>query len=127
MTQDCLNSPSTADVSTHLPKGIHVTGADDKSDPAIEGMSWGYLFFGGVYTYVVRKMRKTQYKLQKLYLAATYCDEEKQEWHMLMPNELREALSSNYKFYLDLAEKGQKGPTAKQLRMMAAMKRIMGE
>ena len=44
MTQDCLNSPSTADVSKHLPKGIHVTGADDKSDPAIEGMPWGYLF-----------------------------------------------------------------------------------
>lgn len=79
---------------------------------------------GDVNTYVVRK---TQYKLQKLYLVATYCDEEKQEWHMLMPDELREALSSNYKFYLDLAEKGQKGPTAKQLRMMAAMKRIMGE
>ena len=71
-------------------------------------------------------MRKTQYKLQKLYLVATYCDEENHEWHMLMPDELREALSSNYKFYLDLAEKGQKGPTAKQLRMMAAMKRIMG-
>lgn len=82
---------------------------------------------GGVNTYVVRKMRKTQYKLQKLYLVATYCDEENQEWHMLMPDELREALSSNYKFYLDLAEKGQKGPTAKRLRMMAAMKRIMGE
>ena len=112
MTQDCLNSPSTADVSTRLPKGIHVTGADDKSDPAIEGMSWSYLFFGGASTYVVRKMRKTQYKLQKLYLVATYCDEEKQEWHILMPDELREALSSNYKFYLDLAEKGQKGPTA---------------
>ena len=79
---------------------------------------------GGANTYVVRK---TQYKLQKLYLVATYCDEEKQEWHMLMPDELREALSSNYKFYLDLAEKGQKGPTAKQLRMMTAMKRIMGE
>ena len=79
MTQDCLNSPSTADVSKHLPKGIHVTGADDKSDPAIEGMSWRYLFIGGVYTYVVRKMRKTQYKLQKLYLVATYCDEEKQK------------------------------------------------
>ena len=45
MTQDCLNSPSTADVSKHLPKGIHVTGADDKSDPAIEGMSWSHLFF----------------------------------------------------------------------------------
>ena len=46
---------------------------------------------------------------------------------MLMPDELRETLSSNYKFYHDLAEKGQKGSTAKQLRMMAAMKRIMGE
>ena len=44
MTQDCLNSPSTADVSYRLPKGIHVTGADDKSDPAIEGMPWTYLF-----------------------------------------------------------------------------------
>ena len=43
MTQDCLNSPSTADVSYRLPKGIHVTGADDKSDPAIEGMSWSHL------------------------------------------------------------------------------------
>ena len=82
---------------------------------------------GDVNTYVVRKMRKTQYKLKKLYLVATYCYEEKQVWHMLMPDEQREALSSNYKFYLDLAEKGQKGPTAKQLRMMAAMKRIMGE
>ena len=44
MTQDCLNSPSTADVSKRLPKGIHVTGADDKSDPGVEGMPWGYLF-----------------------------------------------------------------------------------
>ena len=44
MTQDCLNSPSTADVSNRLPKGIHVTGADDKSDPAIEGMSWSLHF-----------------------------------------------------------------------------------
>lgn len=44
MTQDCLNSPSTTDVSKRLPKGIHVTGADDKSDPGIEGTPWGYLF-----------------------------------------------------------------------------------
>lgn len=34
-------------------------------------------------TYVVRKMRKTQYKLQKLYLVVTYEDKETQEWHML--------------------------------------------
>lgn len=82
---------------------------------------------GDANTYVVRKMRKTQYKLQKLYLVATYEDKETQEWHMLMPDELREVLSKDNKSYLDLAEKGQKGPTAKQLRMMAAMKRIMGE
>ena len=82
---------------------------------------------GDANTYVVCKMRKTQYKLQKLYLVATYEDKESQEWYMLMPDELREVLSKDYKFYLDLAEKGQKGPTAKQLRMMAAMKRIMGE
>lgn len=78
-------------------------------------------------TYVVRKMRKTQYKLQKLFLVATYKDKEPQEWHMFMLDELREVLSKDYKFYLDLPEKGQKEPTAKQLRMMAAMKRIMGE
>ena len=72
-------------------------------------------------------MCKTQYKLQKLFLVATYKDKETQEWHMFMLDELREVLSKDYKFYLDLPEKGQKGPTAKQLRMMAAMKRIMGE
>lgn len=82
---------------------------------------------GDANTYVVRKMRKTQYKLQKLYLVATYEDKETREWHMLMPDELREVLSKDYKFYLDLAEKGLKGPTPKQLRMMAAMKRIMGK
>ena len=48
MTQDCLNSPSTADVSKRLPKGIHVTGADDKSDPAIEGMPWSHLFISSL-------------------------------------------------------------------------------
>lgn len=44
MTQDCLDSPSTADVSNRLPKGINVTGTDDKFDPGIEGVPWGYLF-----------------------------------------------------------------------------------
>ena len=39
MTQDCLNSPSTADVSKRLPKGIHVIGAEKLSDPSVEGMS----------------------------------------------------------------------------------------
>ena len=39
MTQDCLDSPSTADVSKRLPKGIHVIGAEKLSDPSVEGMS----------------------------------------------------------------------------------------
>ena len=42
---------------------------------------------GDASTCVVRKMRKTQYKLQKLFLVATYEDKENQEWHMLMPSE----------------------------------------
>ena len=44
MTQDCLNSPSTADVSLLTKGHQHYTGADKKSDPGIEGMPWGYLF-----------------------------------------------------------------------------------
>lgn len=71
------------------------------------------------------KKDETARRVQKLYLVATYCDEEKQEWNMLMPDEFRETLANDYKFYLDLAEKGQKGPTAKKFRMMTAMKRIM--
>ena len=59
MTQDCLNSLSTADVSYRLPKGIHVTGADDKSDPAIEGMPWSHLLiFGDIqFTYGIRYVK----------------------------------------------------------------------
>ena len=58
MTQDCLNSPSTADVSYRLPKGIHVTGADDKSDPAIEGIPWSHLLiFGDIQIYLWNKIR----------------------------------------------------------------------
>ena len=56
MTQDCLNSPSTADVNTRLPKGIHVTGADDKSDPAIEGMPWSHLFISSPTVVIPVKM-----------------------------------------------------------------------
>ena len=81
---------------------------------------------GGVNTYVVRKMRKTQYKLQKLFLVATYEDKENQEWHMLMPSELTKALSTSLNFYLDMANKGIKAPSAKQLRMMSALGQFLG-
>ena len=60
-------------------------------------------------------------------MVVTYCDEEKGEWHMLMPTELRKALSDDYKVYLDLALQGKKGPSAKDLRMMAFMKNLYGE
>lgn len=71
-------------------------------------------------------MRKTQYKLQKLFLVATYEDKETQEWHMLMPAELTNALSTSLNFYLDMANKGVKAPSAKQLRMMSALGQFFG-
>ena len=49
------------------------------------------------------------------------------EWHMLMPDEVRESLKEDYKYYLDLAESGQKLPTKKQLRMMEVLRALRGE
>ena len=76
---------------------------------------------GAANTYVVSKMRKTQYKLQKLFLVATYEDKENQEWHMLLPAKLPQALSTSLNFYLDMANKGIKAPSAQPLRMMSAL------
>lgn len=39
MTQDCLNSLSTADASKRLPKGINIIGAEKLSAPKVEGVS----------------------------------------------------------------------------------------
>ena len=78
-------------------------------------------------TYVVRKERKTPYILQKYYLVLTYCDTAKDEWHMLMPKALRQSLAESLAFFLDCAKKGVKAPSAKELRMMAAMRDFFGE
>ena len=80
---------------------------------------------GGPNTYVIRKSRKTLYKLQKYCLVLTYEDTRAQQWHMIMPDSVRESLSQSLPFYLDLAERGVKPPTAKQLRMIAALNRLM--
>ena len=72
-------------------------------------------------------MRKTPYILQKYYLVVTYCNQEKQEWHMLMPMNLRQSLAPSLDFYLDMAEQGIKAPSAKQLRMMSALKDLLGK
>ena len=77
--------------------------------------------------YIVVKQRKTLYKLQKFGLVLTYEDNEKGEWHLLMPDCVRESLATSSPAYLQMAEKGVKAPSPKELRMMAALKRFMGE
>jgi hypothetical protein len=52
---------------------------------------------------------------------------ENEQWHMLMPDSVRESLAPYYKDYLDLAEAGQKLPSKKQLRLMAALQAFRGK
>jgi hypothetical protein len=52
---------------------------------------------------------------------------ENEEWHMLMPDSVRESLAPYYQRYLELAEAGQKFPSKKQLRLMAALNAFMGK
>ena len=80
----------------------------------------------GANQYIVVKQRKTLYKLQKFALVLTYEDNEKGEWHLLMPDCVRESLATSYPAYLQMAEKGVKAPSPKELRMMAALQRLMG-
>ena len=46
---------------------------------------------------------------------------------MLMPKELRESLSESLPFFLDFALKGIKSPSAKELRMMDMLNRLLEE
>ena len=78
------------------------------------------LIKAGANKYVVVKMRKTPYKLQKFGLILTYEAFEKEEWHLLMPDCVREALATDYQVFLKRAEKGLKLPTPKELRFMDA-------
>lgn len=80
----------------------------------------------GADAYIVRKMRKTPYKLQKFGLVLTYQDWEKNQWHMLMPNSVREALSVLAPQYMDIINAGRPIPTAKEIRIGMAMRRFMG-
>lgn len=75
--------------------------------------------------YVQHKMRKTPYKLQKFGLVLTYEDEVSQQWHMMMPDCVREAFAPRYKPYLEIAERGAKLPSKKQNRMMTALGRFL--
>ena len=46
--------------------------------------------------YITKKMRKTQYKLQKYALILTFEDFAANEWKMLMPDCVRESLSQQF-------------------------------
>ena len=53
--------------------------------------------------YVIRKIRKTPYKLQKYGLVLTYEDFVNEQWHILMPDAVRTVLAESYSPYLDAA------------------------
>lgn len=69
--------------------------------------------------YIIKKMRKTQYKLQKYSLIQTYEDFEAGEWKMLMPDSVRESLATSLPYILSIVEKTGKAPKYKDLRMLA--------
>lgn len=73
-----------------------------------------------------RKMRKTNYMLQKLGLVVTYSDSNKQVWKMFMPDEVRDVLSPIYEQFHDMAQKGVKRPSAKDIRFMGLLSDLFG-
>lgn len=77
---------------------------------------------GGKNTHVVRKMRTKPYLLQKYCLVLTYCDEENEQCHLLMPDEMRESLAKRLPYFLDLAKRGLKPASARQIRLAAAVR-----
>lgn len=76
--------------------------------------------------YVEKKIRKSEYMLQKWGLVLTYEDLADNKWYLLMPDEVREALASQAAPYIALAKEGKKGPSAKELRMASFMADFLG-
>lgn len=77
---------------------------------------------GGPNTHVVRKMRIKPYLLQKYCLVLTYCDEENKQWHLIMPDEIRESLSKRLPYFLDPAKRGLKPASPRQIRLAAVVR-----
>ena len=75
--------------------------------------------------YVVRKIRKTPYKLQKFGLVLTYEDDAKGEWHMLMPDSVRDSLADFVPQFMNYINAGQRIPSAKEIRMRMALHRFL--
>ena len=74
--------------------------------------------------YIAKKMRKTQYKLQKYSLVLTYEDFATNEWKMLMPDSVRESLAVSLPAVLSIAERTGKVPNYKELRMLSFLNSI---
>ena len=77
-------------------------------------------------TYVEMKLRKSPYMLQKWGLVLTFEDESNGKWHLLMPDEVREALATISTSYITIAKEGKKGPSAKDVRMVSFMADLLG-
>lgn len=84
------------------------------------------LINAGPNTYVEKKWRKSLYMLQKWGLVLTYEDEPNGKQHLLMPDEVREALASVSPAYIAMAKDGKNGPSAKELRMASMMASLLG-
>ena len=72
---------------------------------------------GGPDTHVVKKMR---IKFKSIVL--TYCDEETKQWHLLMPDEMRESLAKRLPYFLALAKRGLKPASPRQIHLAAAVR-----
>lgn len=84
------------------------------------------LINAGPDTYVEKKLRKSPYMLQKWGLVLTHEDEVNGKWYLLMPDEVREVLSTVAASYIAMAKEGKKGPSAKDLRMTSFMADLLG-
>lgn len=84
------------------------------------------LINAGPDTYLEKKLRKSPYMLQKWGLVLTHEDEVNGKWYLLMPDEVREALSTVAASYIAMAKEGKKGPSAKDLRMASFMTDLLG-
>jgi len=78
----------------------------------------------GPNAYVVKKARKSDYMLQKMGLVLTYVDYDNNQWSMLMPDEVREALAPLID--ISIEEREHIGKTdiktlRKQMRMFGAI------
>ena len=73
---------------------------------------------------LLKKMRKTPYKLQKYLLILTYEDFAANEWKMLMPDCVRESLATSLPAVLSIVEKAGKMPSYKDLRMLSFLQSL---